>query len=99
VGLNEDRPQHVHALALARLHVVVEDVDPSLCIPTLSIIQRQSKKSEGTEGELSRDDILFRCRCTTLTRHQRLRSGESSDRSHPILSLGRLLNFLMSPNL
>lgn len=30
MGLHEDRPEHVHILALARLDVVVEDVDPSL---------------------------------------------------------------------
>jgi hypothetical protein len=34
VGLHEDRPEHVHVLALARLDVVVQDVDPSLYTQT-----------------------------------------------------------------
>ena len=31
VGVDEDGPEYLHVLAGARLHVLVQDVDPSLC--------------------------------------------------------------------
>lgn len=31
VGLDEDGPEYLHVLARARLHVLVQDVDPQLC--------------------------------------------------------------------
>lgn len=37
-------------------------------------------------------DVLLRC--TALTRHQSFLSGESTERSHPMPSLGRLLHLI-----
>jgi hypothetical protein len=49
VGLNEDRPQHVHVLALARLDVVVQDVDPSLCAGAATRRIRSQRNGRGEQ--------------------------------------------------
>ena len=102
MGLHEDRPEHVHVLALARPDVVVQDVDASLCTHHTNNKKKNSpciRYQQGSENRRNTarviaaiGDVLLRC--TALARHQSLRSGESTARSHPMPSLGRLLHLI-----
>lgn len=48
-GLDEDGPEYLHVLARARLHVLVQDVDPSLCMPPHKPKHNNHKQEEEEE--------------------------------------------------
>lgn len=93
VGLDEDGPEDLHVLARARLDVLVQDVDPSLCYhhttkskdhQNLNFANKSNLKEQTirTKRGERRTNVLFFC--AECTRIQSFLMGAMSDRSHPM---------------
>ena len=91
VGLDEDGPEDLHVLAGARLHVLVQDVDPSLCNSRHKTLQprldrharrRHDRSSPRNKIRDEGRNILFFC--AECARIQSFLSGAMSDLSHPM---------------